>query len=314
MSEGAGAPGAADLPLYQSLRTELADRLETLADKPEETVESTLRALWHLASGRRVSAALATTLPLPALDDDARRALRDAVAKRLAGVPLAHLTGRQQFMGLEMIAGREALIPRRETELLVRTAIRLLDAPGSEPIVVDVCTGCANVAAAVGSVRPDARLLASDLSEDAVALARRNVAHLGLAGRVRVVQGDLFGAPDVVDLAGRIDLITCNPPYISTPRRRSMPAEIADHEPAPAFDGGALGIAILQRLVREAPPLLRPGGWLAFEVGAGQGASVARRLEAGGLFDRIDPVPDEHGEVRVIAARRSSPTEPGSTP
>lgn len=308
MSEGAGAPDAADHPLFESLLAELAARLETLADKPEETVESTLRALWHFACGRRVSAALATSLPLPALDDEARHVLRDAVAKRLAGVPLAHLTGRQQFMGLEMIAGREALIPRRETELLARTAIGLLDPPGRGPIVVDVCTGGANVAAAIGSARPDARLLASDVSDEAVALARRNLAHLGLADRVRVVQGDLFGAPDVTALAGGIDLITCNPPYISTPRRLALPAEIAQHEPAPAFDGGALGIAILQRLVREAPPLLRPGGWLAFEVGAGQGASVGRRLEAGGLFDRIDPVRNEHGEIRVIAARRSSPS------
>ena len=90
-----------------------------------------------------------------------------------------------------------------------------------------------------------------------------------------------------------------------------MPAEIAGHEPSIAFDGGALGVSILYRLIREAPALLRAGGWLVFEVGAGQGPAVARRLGANAAWDLVDPVADARGTVRVLAARRSASAPAG---
>jgi release factor glutamine methyltransferase len=146
---------------------------------------------------------------------------------------------------------------------------------------------------------------ASDLSVEAVELARRNMVFLGLEDRVRLEVGDLL-TPMLEDgLGGAVDLLTCNPPYISTARVAEMPDEIASHEPSLAFDGGPLGVRILQRLIRDSPELLRPGGWLTFEVGAGQGSAVEHRLRKSADYGQIERVVDEMGEVRVLLARRN---------
>jgi release factor glutamine methyltransferase len=297
----------ADTALYDTLLATLRGELRTLPDKPDESAEATLQALWHRASGRALSVQAAQETPLPALDAAGEAALQSLLARRLAGVPLAHLTERERFMGLEMLAGPGALIPRRETELLARTAISLV-AEGAPALVLDVCTGSANVAAAIAAARPLARVQAADLSAEAIALAARNLELLGLAGRVSLHQGDLLGAFDAVALAGTVDVLSCNPPYISAARRATMDAEIAAHEPSLAFDGGPLGVRILQRLIKEAPAWLRPGGWLVFEIGAGQGKAVSDRLRADGRYEAIEPVADEAGETRVLKARRGSHT------
>ncbi len=289
--------------VYQAHLQALRSGLQSLPDKPEETPESCLHALWHLAAGQRLSAQAATEQPLPDLDATAQARLSDLLTQRLQGKPLAHLTGRQRFMGLDMLASPQALIPRRETELLARTALTLLP-DNSTARVIDVCTGCANVAAALAHARPGIQLEAADLSADAIALAHDNLHHLGLAPRAQLHVSDLLDAFQNDEHQGRIDLITCNPPYISTARRTAMAAEIAEHEPSLAFDGGALGVRILQRLVREAPDLLRDCGWLVFEVGAGQGKAVADRLRADGRYAQITPVTDAQGETRVLKAQR----------
>lgn len=269
------------MTLFQERLALLATCLAVLPDKPEETAESTLRALWLTAADTPASAELAMTLPLPDLSPGQKATLEALVERRLSGVPLAHLTGRQRFMGLEMLAGPQALIPRRETQLLAQTAIDLLPAD-SASCVIDACTGSANVAAAIASACLQARVHASDLSPDAVALAAQNLQFLGLAQRVVLRTGDLLAPFDEPPFLSGVDLLSCNPPYISTPRRLSMAQEVAAHEPQLAFDGGALGITLLQRLIADAPRFLRPGGWLVFEVGAGQGPAVARRLRAAG--------------------------------
>lgn len=290
---------------YDTLLAQLRSELRTLPDKPDESVEATLQALWHRAAGRALSVQAAQETPLPALDAAGEARLRELLARRLAGVPLAHLTERERFMGLEMLAGPQALIPRRETELLARTAIALVG-ERANTTVLDVCTGSANVAAAIAAARPLARVMAADLSADALALAARNLELLGLAGRVALNQGDLLGAFDAAALAGSVDVLSCNPPYISAARRATMDTEIAAHEPSLAFDGGPLGVRILQRLIKEAPVWLRPGGWLVFEIGAGQGKAVSDRLRADGRYEAIEPVADEAGEIRVLKARRGS--------
>lgn len=293
--------------LFRTLEARLAAGLAVLPDKPEESVDATLRALWHLAAGARVSAAAALERALPPLDAAGAAALRDLIERRLAGAPLAHLTGRQRFLGLDMLAGPEALIPRRETELLASAAVRLLadlSAQCARPCVVDVCTGCGNIALTMAQRQPAAAIHASDLSPDAVDLARRNADVLGLSGRVDFRVGDFLAPFESAEFLGRVDLLTCNPPYISTKKLDSMPGEIIDHEPALAFDGGPLGVRILQRLIQEAPKFLRPGGWLVFEVGLGQGRAVGKRLESSGGFRQVEGLSDAAGDVRVLLARR----------
>lgn len=292
--------------LYDTLRDRLAAELSLLPDKPEETPDSTLRALWHFAAGVPCSAQLALERSLPELDVRGRARLQDVVARRLAGTPLAHITERQRFVDMEMLAGADALVPRKETELLARAAIefaRQLALEQDSLKVVDVCTGCGNVALAIARHAPSAYVFGADLSEQAVALARRNAAHLGLESRTEFRAGDLLAPFESGDFLGEVDLLTCNPPYISSAKVTQMPGEIAGHEPHLAFDGGPFGVAILMRLLQDAPRFLRGGGWLAFEIGLGQGPAMAKRLEKAGAWSEVRALHDEAGMIRALAAR-----------
>jgi release factor glutamine methyltransferase len=294
--------------VFIRLRDRLAAGSSPLPDKPEETPESTLRALWYTAAGQARSAQAALLGDLPPLDAAALVALDALIDQRLGGVPLAHLTGRQHFLDLEMLAAPAALVPRKETELLGRAAIDLACEIGQQSAegatVVDVCTGCGNIALAVARHVPDARVFGADLSEEAVALARRNAAWLGLEQRVDFRAGDLLAPFDDAEFTGRVDLLTCNPPYISSAKVGQMAAETAAHEPRLAFDGGPLGVTILMRLLQEAPRFLREGGWLAFEVGLGQGPALVRRLKAAGSWSEVREIADDKGAARVVLARR----------
>ena len=298
-----GLPGVA---LYDRWLLRLREGLQSLPDKPEEHPVSAMRALWLRVAGVRASAEAACEQALPALTPEQQLQLADWVRKRLAGVPLAHLTERQRFMGLELLAGPQALIPRRETELLGEAAAQLLQsasAAGRRAMALDVCTGSGNLAFGIAARVPGASMFAADLSEEAVALARRNAVHLNLQSRVELRQGDLLAPFDTPEFLGRIDVLVCNPPYISSGKLGSMPGEIADFEPQLAFDGGPFGIRILQRLLRDAPRFLRPGGWLAFEVGLGQGPAVIKRLTPASGFGEVRPLSDAQGQVRALLAQ-----------
>jgi release factor glutamine methyltransferase len=290
---------------YSELRDRLAASVQFLPDKPEETADSTLRALWFLAAGKAKSAELAASGDLPALTAAQADSLNAYVIKRMGGVPLPHITGRQRFMDMEMLTGPEALVPRKETEILGRVAVdqaRILSQQVATPLIVDVCTGSGNIALAVAQSVNTARVFAADLSKEAVQLARRNAEHLQLGSRVEFRDGDLLAPFDNDDFLGKLDLLTCNPPYINSAKVQSMPKEISDHEPRLAFDGGSLGIGILMRLTQQAPRFLRSGGVLAFEVGLGQGAALVKRLTGNGAFHDVQTALDEAGAIRVVYA------------
>jgi len=292
--------------LFQELRERLSMEQLFLADKPEETLESTLYALWHAAAGQPVSAELAAARALPQLQDQQQSILFQLIEQRLSGRPLAHLTSRQHFMNLEMLASPMALIPRKETELLGWTALKLgqLLSEDKKPItIIDVCTGSGNLALAMAHHLPESRVLASDISDAAVEFARSSANHLNLALHVDFRCGDLMEPFDTDEFRGQVDLLICNPPYITSAKVEQMPMEISAHEPKIAFDGGPFGVAILMRLIQEAPRFLRKGGWLAFEVGLGQGEALVKRLEKNPEFVEIKAVPDSSGDIRAIAAR-----------
>lgn len=311
---------------YQQWHKRLVDGLSVLPDKPEETPASTLHALWHAAAGAPCSAAAAAARDqLPPLDDTARHMLDRFVLRRLAGEPLAHITGRQRFMGLEMLSGPQALIPRVETEQLATACIALLqDRQHASPArVIDVCTGSGNLAFAIAHHVPHAEVFGADLSEDAVAFAERNGQHLGLHSRVQFRVGDLLAPFETHDFLGRVDLIAsdrpciasarlnqadlivCAPPYIRSSKVEQMAGEIADHEPRLAFDGGPFGVTILMRLVEDAPKFLRAGAWLALEVGLGQGPALVKRLQRTDSYQETRALEDDNGDIRVILARRA---------
>ncbi len=293
-------------PLYQEQLQRLTQELSFLPDKPEETPESTLRALWYKSAGRALSAQAAMSGDLPALDDAARSRLAGLLGQRLAGVPLAHLTERQRFLGMEMLAGPGALVPRHETELLARAASGLargVVAGAGSAKVVDVCTGSGNVALAVAHHVPEARVYGADLSEEAVALARLNSAHLQLESRAEFRAGDLLAPFDTAEFHGSVDVLSCNPPYISSAKVEQMHGEISKYEPRLAFDGGAFGVNILMRLLQDAPRFIKPGGWLCFEVGLGQGPAMLKRLEKAGHYAEMRTEKDENGAPRALVAR-----------
>jgi release factor glutamine methyltransferase len=289
----------------------LLDRLNAAMvlqpDKPDETPESTLRALYFLAAGIPLSVQKASSENLPQLDAQSQIQLINFVEKRLTGTPLAHLTGRQQFLGMELLAGPEALIPRAETEILGHAALAILKTVAEEKrtiTVLDVCTGSGNVALGIAANEPLSKVYGSDLSEEAIQLARRNAEHLKIDNtQIEFIQSDLFAAFESDEFYKKVDLITCNPPYIPSLKVDSMHPEISQSEPRLAFDGGSLGISILIKLIREAPKFLRPNAHLCFEVGLGQGQSMEKRLKKDPNYRNIRTYIDSASQVRALSAQ-----------
>jgi release factor glutamine methyltransferase len=303
----ANIPHMISAPLYRDFIQIVSTRLPSVPNIPEETPDRIVHALWLKAAGVSVSVEYAGELALPALDHSAIAKLRELVARRLAGVPISYLTGRQRFMGLELHADPGALIPRKETELLCRSAIdvlRYMESRKENLTVMDVCTGSGNLAVALAHYVPQARVFASDLSPKAVEVAGRNARYLELDKRVEIRAGDLFAPFENPYFHGNVDLITCNPPYISSGKLNAMPEEIIKHEPRLAFDGGPFGINILNRFIQDSPRFLRRGGWAVFEVGLGQGRAIFQRLAGDDRFRKIIPLQDGSGRVRGIMASR----------
>jgi len=212
--------------------------------------------------------------------------------------------GTTTFMGLELAVARDVLIPREETELLATTVLNLLkDKPA--PRVIDVCCGAGNISCTVAARIPGARVWASDLSEAAAALTQENARRLGFGERVSAVAGDLFAKLEGLGLEDGIDLVACNPPYISESKLAGASSFLLDHEPREAFDGGPYGLSIHTRVIKECLPFLRRGGYLAFEVGAGQDRQVTMLFKRGKVYEEVRAVPNASGEGRVVLGRRT---------
>lgn len=222
------------------------------------------------------------------------------VARRAAREPLHYIVGHREFWGLKLEVSPAVLIPRPETELIVEAVLAL--APSSHLFtMIDACTGCGNVAVAVATERPNARIVATDISEVALEVARRNAARYGVESRVTFVRADLFG-----EVSGPVDLVTANPPYVPERHARGLQPEVGGHEPHVAlFGGGYDGLTILERVVREAPPLLKPGGHLICEFGFGQEIEVEEILKASADLTLVELKRDLQGLARTAVAIRT---------
>jgi release factor glutamine methyltransferase len=216
-----------------------------------------------------------------------------ALCQRCHGVPLQYLTGEQQFLDLVLGVAPGVFVPRPETEILVARALEALEGR-TAPMVVDVGTGTGAVALAVKRSRPDARVLATDVSDEAVSVARANASRHDL--QVEVSAGDLL-SPLAGELRGRMDLIVSNPPYVTREEYEELPAEVRA-EPYEALVGGT---DIHRRLAEEAPTWLRPGGWLVVEIGASQADEVRGLLDR--RFEGVEALPDLAGRDRVVRGR-----------
>ena len=294
--------------LFDQIKKELHSKLHFLNDKPEETIDSTLRACWLTASGFPVSAEEAVKRELTELTEIQTNTLYAFIEKRINNVPLAHITGRQNFMNLELLSDKRALIPRKETEILGREALRIsldLARKKKKIHVMDICCGSGNLGLAIAHYDPAAMVFATDLSEEAVELTKDNISFLNLGQKVSAQQGDLFEAFEQGAHYGKTDVIICNPPYISSGKVLKMNTEISNYEPAMAFDGGMFGTKIIQKLITEAPKFLTNRGWLLFEVGLGQGEFMMELCKRTGCYNMMRSVSDAQGNTRVIAAQKN---------
>ena len=209
------------------------------------------------------------------------------------------------WMGLAFETSDQVLVPRRETELLAGAALDLLlkTAEAAPVRVIDMCCGAGNLSCALAHARPDIRVCASDLTDACVTLARKNVARHGLEGRVDVRQGDLFSSLPDEDLAGAVDLVVCNPPYISTGKLEGQSAHLLDGQPREAFDAGPYGLAIHQRVIADAARYLKPGAWLVMEIGLGQQRQIALLFSRMKRYEQERSWADKNGAPRVMGAR-----------
>ncbi len=224
---------------------------------------------------------------------DVEKKYLDLIQARATRVPTQYLTGTQEFLGLPFAVDARVLIPRQETEQLALEAARRVQ-KGDR--VLDLCTGSGCVIVSLKK-RKDIAAFATDISEDALAVAKQNAKDLG--ADVTFLRSDLFA-----EVPGTFDCIVSNPPYIATGEIGSLMQEVRAHEPRLALDGGADGLCFYRRIIGEAAGFLRPNGWLLLEIGHDQGADVARLL-CGGGFCEVQIQKDLSGLDRVALGRKA---------
>ena len=271
---------------------------------PDADAELLAAHAFGMTRGELTSAALsgrsADTLPIAAFEE--------LVGERSRRVPLQHLTGTAPFRTVELAVGPGVFVPRPETEVVAGAAIaeaRRLP----HPLVVDLCSGSGAIAVAVAVEVPAARVVGVELDPLALAWARRNVDALAPAVDLRAGDAVRAHAGVLADLAGAVDVVVANPPYIPDGARPVDP-EVADHDPTVAlYGGGADGLDVPRGVVAAAHGLLRPGGLLVMEHGDAQGAS-ARRLVEGPDWHDVRTAEDLTGRPRALLARRGCQTDP----
>jgi release factor glutamine methyltransferase len=232
------------------------------------------------------------------LQEDELARLRALVQRRRKREPLAYLRGEREFYGRSFRVDRRVLVPRPDTETLVEVALRRSRGRSMFGRLLDLCTGSGCVAISFARERPTWRIDGTDLSEDALCVARDNAIRLGALWNVRFRQGDLFGAVDPLD---RYEVIIANPPYIPRADIEGLAPDIRDHEPRMALDGGPDGLDLIRSIAAGAPGHLVEGGLLAMEIGVEQPDAVRALLKQAG-FDDIELDRDLASRPRVVSA------------
>jgi release factor glutamine methyltransferase len=283
----------------------------TVAECARRATSMMLDAGWQLEDARRDVAVLARHLlgwdaaawltgQRDPVSDAVAHELDRLVARRARGEPVAYLTGDREFYGRPFRVSPAVLIPRPETEMLVERALAAIDARRDGNIsVVDVGTGSGCIAVTLALERPAAQVLATDVSRDALEVARANAARLGAVQRVRFTHDTLTGPADAVDV------IVSNPPYIAERDREFVMRDVRDFEPSGALFAGIDGLDVIRKLINRAAVALRPGGSLLMEIGAGQAAAVLELMERAG-FEDLRTTSDLAGIARVVEGTREA--------
>jgi release factor glutamine methyltransferase len=328
--------------LHESRITSHESQFGSAKGEPARDIRSALRdAIGQLEREQVSSAALAAELllmrtlgrdrswiyahPEHKLDPTTRDQYFSFIAQRARGVPTQHLTGHQEFWGLDFEVTPDVLIPRPETEHLIEVALGRLGvaADASSPRrhekfrIVDMGTGSGCIAIALAQELPTAKIMATDISAAALEVARRNAARLGFTSRIDFVECNLLDTPlhqsQVTSHAShalsagqspQFDLIASNPPYIGRHEAATLPREVREHEPEEALFGGETGTEIYAPLIAQAATLLKTGGILVLEIGHTSAEHVSRLLESP-EWTSVDITNDLAGIPRVVSARRT---------
>ncbi|MEM0984526.1 MAG: peptide chain release factor N(5)-glutamine methyltransferase [Planctomycetota bacterium] len=254
--------------------------------------------LGHVIGGGRMS--LYTDADRPASAQE-REKLRDLVKRALAHEPVQYLVGEWSFYGVELKTDERALIPRPSTETIIDHVLR---SAKERPVgtLVDVCTGSGCIAIAIAKNLPETRVIATDLSVGALALAQENIERHGLGERIELRQGHLL---EPVAGEGPYDAIVSNPPYIPDREWAEVEPNVKDYEPHLALRAGADGLDLIRPLLDDLPDQLVPGGLLAIELAASHAKDVLRKADVDDRLDQTQLLQDVEGLDRVLAARKA---------
>lgn len=239
-------------------------------------------------------------------DETTRTAFRGLVKRRAEGAPVAYLLEQREFFSLPFHVSPAVLIPRPETELLVVSLLDLVkqqEALRQEVLVADVGTGSGVIAVCVARHLSQARVVATDISREALEVARRNVQRHAVEDRVRLVKADLLEGVESSSSAA-FDFVISNPPYVSSQEMSQLARDVAEHEPSVALEAGPTGTEVIRRLIPQAAALLKPGGWLLIEISPMIAEAVERLFAEEARFEPPKLLPDLAGHVRVVQARR----------
>lgn len=234
------------------------------------------------------------------LTDRQSRSFRQWVARRELDEPVAYIIGEKEFWSLSFHVNRHVLIPRPETEILVEEVLRILPGIDHRPSrILEIGVGSGAISVALAASQENMQIVATDISSEAIAVARMNAAKAGVAERIRFLVGSLFA-----DLSGVFDVIVSNPPYISDEEFLSLPDDVRKFEPSEALLGGPEGISLHREIIGGALPYLETGGYLVMEIGATQKRRLEELLGETGSYANISCRQDYAGFDRVILARR----------
>ncbi len=227
-------------------------------------------------------------------------AMESSVQRVLAGEPLAYVLGEWEFYGLSLYVDKNVLIPRDDTCAVTALAIKKALFLDQEPRILDLCTGSGCIGLAIAKRVKDAKVTLADISKEALAVARKNISRNGLAGRVVCVQADALAKPSA--FFGKYDMIVSNPPYVTTKEMEELPGSVKDFEPHLALHGGSDGLDFYRAIIKNYASALKPGGYLCFEFGMGQGDDVCALLERSG-YTVLERSRDYNDRERAVIAQ-----------
>lgn len=232
------------------------------------------------------------------------KTLEGLIRRRASGEPLQYILGHQEFWSIDLKVDPRVLIPRPETEHLVEEALSILVKISSKkiPSVLELGTGSGAIAISLAKEVKNIFFVATDLSVDALMVAKENAKQAGVSDKIGFVKGDLFNP---FHPGETFDLILSNPPYLSDSEINYLAREIKDHEPLIALDGGKDGLKFYRKLISQVRSYLKKEGWFLLEVGNNQGSSVSELIETEGGFQRPERVKDLSGIERVVKAQRT---------